>query len=203
MPRVAGQIDLAKNEAILDAAADMFAERGLAVGMEDVARRACVSKQTIYNHYGSKAELVRALATRRVMEITAGLDRPGAVEDPHATLAAFGRELLDGLFTPRSRRWARLTIIGATDWPEVAATLHEAGSRASGRRLAQFLTLEHEAGRLTIPDPEQAAGFFVAMVIGPFQMPSLLGVQTTLGDDEIEATAREAASRFLRAYARL
>ena len=55
MPRVAGQIDVAKNEAILDAAVAAMGERGLAVSLEEVARRAGDSKQTIYNHYGSKA----------------------------------------------------------------------------------------------------------------------------------------------------
>lgn len=40
MPRVAGQIDLAKGEAILDAAVEVLGERGLAASMEEVARRA-------------------------------------------------------------------------------------------------------------------------------------------------------------------
>ena len=61
MARVIGQIDLSKNEAILDAAVDVLGERGITAPMEEIARRAHVSKQTIYNHYGSKAELVRAL----------------------------------------------------------------------------------------------------------------------------------------------
>ena len=40
MPRAPGQIDLAKTEAILDAAAQVFGERGLAASMEEIARRA-------------------------------------------------------------------------------------------------------------------------------------------------------------------
>jgi len=53
MARAVGQIDLAKTQAILDAAVDVMAERGLGASMEEVARRAGVSKQTIYNHYRS------------------------------------------------------------------------------------------------------------------------------------------------------
>src|SRR6185503_1171575 len=78
MPRLAGQIDVAKNEAILDAALEVLAERGAAASMEEIARRAGVSKQTIYNHYGSKADLVRAMCARRVSEMTAPLEAPGA-----------------------------------------------------------------------------------------------------------------------------
>ncbi|MBW8890914.1 MAG: helix-turn-helix transcriptional regulator, partial [Burkholderiales bacterium] len=58
MPRIAGQIDVAKTEAILDAAVEVIGQRGLGAPMEAIAKRAGVSKQTVYNHYGSKAELV-------------------------------------------------------------------------------------------------------------------------------------------------
>jgi hypothetical protein len=80
MPRIPGQIDVAKTEAILDAAVEVIGERGLSAPMEEIARRAGVSKQTVYNHYGSKAELVRALMARRVAQITAPLREPSAVD---------------------------------------------------------------------------------------------------------------------------
>lgn len=76
MPRVAGQIDVAKTEAILDAAVEVIGQRGLGAPMEAIAKRAGVSKQTVYNHYGSKAELVRALMGRRVAAITARCASP-------------------------------------------------------------------------------------------------------------------------------
>ena len=42
MPRIVGQIDISKNEAILDAALAVLAERGVSVSMEEIARRAGV-----------------------------------------------------------------------------------------------------------------------------------------------------------------
>jgi AcrR family transcriptional regulator len=71
MPRVAGQIDRAKTEAILEATAEAIYARGLGVSVDEIARRAGVSKQTIYNHYGSKADLIRALIETRAQTITA------------------------------------------------------------------------------------------------------------------------------------
>ena len=64
MPRAPGQIDRAKNEAILDAAAEILSEKGLSAPMALIARRANVSKQTIYNHYGAKMDLIQALVQR-------------------------------------------------------------------------------------------------------------------------------------------
>jgi AcrR family transcriptional regulator len=201
MPRIAGQIDVAKNEAILDAAVEVLSERGVAASMEEIARRACVSKQTIYNHYGSKAELVRALAERRVHEITAPLEAPDAAEHPAEALAGFARVLLGALLTPRNAAVMRMAMLGSTTTPEIGLAMWEAGPRASRLRLAEFLRLEDAAGRLRVPDALQAAEFFAGMVVGTHQTAALLGVSIPITRTGIEALAGEAAARFLRAYA--
>lgn len=201
MARVAGQIDLSKNEAILDAAIEVLGERGITAPMEVIARRACVSKQTIYNHYGSKAELVRALASRRVHEMTAPLETPEGLVDPAQALAGFARVLLRAVITPRGMSLYRMAMINALEMPDVANAMFEAGPKESRARLAVFLALETQVGRLHCPDPLQAAEFFAGMVLGTHQAAALLGVPVTLTDPKIDEIAREAAARFLKAYA--
>jgi TetR/AcrR family transcriptional repressor of mexJK operon len=201
MPRIAGQIDLAKSEAILDAAVSVLAERGLSASMEEIARRAQVSKQTIYNHYGSKAELVRALVDRRVNDIVAPLMTAEAGEHPEEALAGFGRVMLEALLTPRTAAMMQLYIAGASETPDLARTVYEAGPRASRARLAQFLAQEAADGRLAIDDPNLAAEFFAGMVVGTYQIAALLGVDRRVTIEEIDGVTREAAARFMRAYA--
>lgn len=201
MARAPGQIDLTKNEAILDAAVAVIAERGVTAPMEDIARRACVSKQTIYNHYGSKADLLRAVTSRRVVEITASLETPDAVEHPAEALAGFARVMLGSVLTASGTAFMRMAMLGALEMPDVALAIYEAGPRTSRRRLADFLRLETDAGRLACPDPLEAAEFFAGMVIGSYQTAGLLGVESTLDEARIERIATEAAARFLRAYA--
>jgi len=201
MPRLAGQIDVSKNEAILDAAVEVFSQRGAMASVEDIARRARVSRQTIYNHYGSKADLVRAVMDRRVHEITASLDTPSAVEHPAEALAEFGRVLLQAVMRPQGPAFMRMAMLGIAETPEVAEAIYEAGARASRKRLAAFLDLETKAGRLLCPDPMQAAEFFAGMVLGSHQTATLLGVDPGLDDDRIDQIATEAANRFMRAYA--
>jgi TetR/AcrR family transcriptional regulator, mexJK operon transcriptional repressor len=201
VPRIAGQIDLSKSEAILDAAIDVMAERGLAASMEEIARRAGVSKQTIYNHYGSKADLARAMSERRALEVVEVLESPGAVEHPQQTLAAYARLLLSVAINARSTAIYRMAMAAATTMPDVARVIYEAGPKASRQRLAEYLRLENAAGRLSCPDPLQAAYFFGGLVLGPYQTPALLGIEVTLTEDEIERVAEEAAERFMRAYA--
>lgn len=201
MPRAPGQIDQAKTQAILDAAAEVFGERGLTASMEEIARRARVSKQTIYNHYGSKSELIRAIVDRRVLEITAPLLAPSAAEHPEAALAAFARFMLDAVLQARGGAMLRMTVESAADQPDLARAFFESGPTTSRRRLADFLAMETQAGRMAVDDPALAAEFFAGMVIGSHQLAHLLGVGKTYSQAQIDHVACEAARRFMRAYA--
>ena len=71
MPRAPGQVDEHKSEAILQAASDLFVEKGAGASMTEIARRAGVSKQTLYNRFPTKLDIARALAARRSDAVTA------------------------------------------------------------------------------------------------------------------------------------
>lgn len=200
MPRIAGQIDQAKTEAILDAASEVLGERGLSAPMEVIARRAGVSKQTVYNHYGSKAELIRALVERRVDSITAPLREPGAQEHPEDALRAYARTLLT-VVTNKNYSLMRVTIQSAGEMPDLAREVFEAGPMHSRRQLAEFLELETRAGRMKVPDPLQAAEFYSGMVLGQRQTRALLNLSVDMSEAEVEVLAAEAARIFMVAYA--
>ena len=200
MPRLVGQIDAAKSEAILDAASEVLGERGLSAPMEEIARRARVSKQTVYNHYGSKADLVRALVERRVATITAPLREAGAEDRPEETLRAYARTLLT-VVTNKNYALMRVTIQSAGEMPDLAREVFEAGPKHSRAQLAAFLEMETRAGRMKVDNPQQAAEFFGGMVLGHRQTKALLGLAPDLTDAEVEANAAEAARIFMRAYA--
>jgi AcrR family transcriptional regulator len=61
-------------EALLDAATDLLPEHGYAaLRMADVAAKAGVSRQTVYNEFGNKAALVQAVALRTTSEFLDGI----------------------------------------------------------------------------------------------------------------------------------
>jgi AcrR family transcriptional regulator len=200
MPRIAGQIDRAKTEAILASAMEVLSERGLSASLDEVARRAGVSKQTIYNHYGCKADLVRAMIERRVKLISAPLETPDALARPEEALAAYARGLLEAVGEARNAAVFRLIIEIAPATPELAQAIFDAGMGAPRAKLADFLRRENGAGRLATPDPAEAAGFFAGMVVGHHQLKGLLGLPLELTAERIEHIATEASRRFMRAY---
>ncbi len=201
MPRALGQIDVRKNEAILEAAVEIFAERGVSAPIEAVARRAGVSKQTIYNHYRSKAELMRTLIVRRRSRVTQALNEARVGSRPEETLTAYAKAMLEAVLTPTTMDIVRVAVSGSRDAPEIARALYEAGPQTSRSRLAEFLEVENRAGRLAVDDPEEAAELFVGMVAGARQLSALLGTDVKPEASWAERRARTCAARFVRAYA--
>ncbi|MBV7697178.1 TetR/AcrR family transcriptional regulator [Streptomyces sp. TRM70350] len=80
----------AARESLLDAAYTALARRPwAAVRMVDVAAAAGVSRQTLYNEFGSKEGLARALVRREADGYLAGVDRAlGTHSDPRERLMA-------------------------------------------------------------------------------------------------------------------
>ncbi len=195
MPRVAGQIDERKREAILDAASDLLTERGLAVSMEEIARRAGVSKQTLYNRFASKTEIGRALAERRSDLITAPLRTTG---DPETVLTALATALLAKVCGPDQRTSMRGVALMSPHAPELAEAVYDAGPGESLRRLAHWLAEQDRRGLVRVPDPALAAEMFTGMVLGHANLRVILGVE--VGVSDIPERAADTARRFLRAF---
>jgi AcrR family transcriptional regulator len=201
MPRAPGQIDEGKREAILEAAAAVFAERGLSAPLEAIAKHAGVSKQTLYNRFGSREELLRQMVEERRSLVTAALDMPGAEDDPEETLARFAQALLERYAAPQTAPMMRVAIAAACEQASAARTLFEAGPKASRIRLAAYLRRETELGRLDAPEPDAAAEMFVGMVSGHMMLGLLLNAKDPPDDGAIADRARECARRFCRAFA--
>jgi len=197
MARLVGQIDERKSEAILDAASDLFAEKGAAASMDAIARRAGVSKQTLYNRYGSKVDIGRALAERRSDLITAPLRAGG---DPLTVLTALANAMLTKLSAPDTRSSMRGVALMSPHAPDLAAAVYHAGAGESLRRLAMWLAEQDRLGLIRVPDPDMAAEMFSGMVMGHGNLRIVLGIEENPGID-IARRAQETAQRFLRAFA--
>jgi AcrR family transcriptional regulator len=200
MPRQLGQIDQRKSEGILDAAAQAFAERGLEAPMEDIARRAGVSKQTIYNHYGCKDDLLRALFDRRreaVMEPIGAVREDESLED---RLADYIQRMVEAYAGPGYYSIMRSAIVATVTKPEVGRMMYDAGPKVGRERTAQFLAQEAAAGRLDIDDPVEAADFLFGMAAGSTIMRIVLDSALERRPEEVAARARSCARRFIRAY---
>jgi AcrR family transcriptional regulator len=87
---------------LLDAAEEMFSERGLDVGVAEIAARAGVGRGTLFRNFASKEDLIAAIVGERMADATARgrelLDAP----DPGAALFEFLGEIVGRQQTDRA-----------------------------------------------------------------------------------------------------
>ncbi|MDY6922989.1 MAG: TetR/AcrR family transcriptional regulator [Pseudomonadota bacterium] len=197
MARVRGQVDEAKTEAILEAALTLFAEKGALASMEQIARLAGVSRQTLYNRFPSRVELGRALAGRRSDAISAPLRTGG---DPETVLTALAAGMLDKLCRADAGATMRGVALTSAETPDLAAAVYQAGPAEGLRRLSAWLAEQDRLGLIAVADPDAAAEMFSGMVLGHGHLRGVLGVPHPPFDRD--ARAAETARRFLRAFAR-
>lgn len=173
-PATAGS---AKQDAIVEAAAEIFLEQGFGnASMDEIARRAGVSKATVYSHFESKPALFGAIVQQRCQRTMSSMlselsDRP--VEE---TLTALGRQFLDVLMMPGSLPLYRVVLAEAPRFPELGRIFYEAGPDRSAAALAQYLAGLAERGVLTVSDPRRSAEQFLSAVLGHTHIRLLLGV---------------------------
>nr|WP_314433045.1 TetR/AcrR family transcriptional regulator [uncultured Brevundimonas sp.] len=197
MARRRGQVDERKSEAILDAATTLFADRGLQAKMEDIAKLAGVSKQTLYNRFASKLEIAQALANQRSDLVVAPLKAGG---EPAVVLEAFGRALLERICHPDKVGSIRGVSLMSVEAPEIAQAIYEAGPKRSLNLLAGWMAEQTRQGRLDVPNPNEAAEMFSGLVMGHAHLKAMLGIDQ-IDADTFAMRAHEAARIFTTAYA--
>ena len=86
--------DAARNRArVLQVAYEVFAEQGLAVPIDEIARRAGVGAGTVYRHFPTKEALFEAVIGER-MRFVVGRARDLLAADPPNALFEFLREMV-------------------------------------------------------------------------------------------------------------
>ena len=89
---------------ILSAAAEVFATRGLAVTLDDIADHAGVGVGTVYRRFPSKDALIEALFQEKIERLVARAEAAAAEPDAWAALVTFLHNAVAGQATDRGLR---------------------------------------------------------------------------------------------------
>jgi TetR/AcrR family transcriptional repressor of mexJK operon len=167
-----------KRASIMCAAAEIFLRDGFAAAsMEAIAAGACVSKATLYSHFSGKAELFKScVSTKRETAIKAQLHPELLSDDPVTGLQRIAEAFCSLLYSPEVLALYRLIMAEAHRQPELAKIFIEAGPAPTHRLVATYLARLDRLGKLTVPDPEQAAELFLGMLRGKSHALAVLGL---------------------------
>ncbi|HEX2419405.1 MAG TPA: helix-turn-helix domain-containing protein [Micromonosporaceae bacterium] len=95
-PTRALRADAARNRAkLLDVAYRVFAEQGLSVPIDEIARQAGVGAGTVYRHFPTKQALYQAIAEARFNSLIERAERLLDSEDPGAAFFGYFSSLVD------------------------------------------------------------------------------------------------------------
>lgn len=186
-----------REERIASAAYDLLEEKGYSgTSMLAIARRARASNETLYNWYGDKLGLFRALVVRNAQDVKALLDASlDRHRDPLRTLEALGPMLLDLLLGNRAVALNRAAASDATG--KLGAALTAAGRDVVLPLIMRVLEDGRKGGVLAFDDPSDAADLYLNLLVGDLQIRRVIGQIGAPGKAETAARAARALQRFM------
>ncbi|MFI0898123.1 TetR/AcrR family transcriptional regulator [Streptomyces sp. NPDC020983] len=202
----AGRRRSASDEKILAAAKELFLAGGYDhVTLEHVAERAGLSRQTVYNRFGSKEAVFRE-TVRHHWSAFAGPDRRFvehvAGASAEEVLRGFARSLQRFAAETDQIRFARLVVTESGRLPWIADEFHRLGKGPVVAAFAAALDDLVRGGRLRCPDTYLAARQFMGLVQEFLVWPRVMAFEEEIAlQPDAEAVVEEAVRTFLARYA--
>lgn len=163
----------ARPDEVLDAALELFLEKGFAAAkVEDVARRAGLSKGSVYLYFPSKDALLEAIVKRAIGPIAAvTFDRLARFEgDPRLALRMVIAGLIEALRDPRRIAIPKLIMREALQAPHIAEMYRREVLDVAIPALTGLLQRGMDQGYLRPLDAELT----VRSIVGPIALHLLL-----------------------------
>jgi len=155
-------------QAILDAALDLFGERGFfGTSLRDIARAVGVRESALYNYFSSKDALFEALIAAdqdtKMERLSAALDEDA--DDPRVVLERLARLSLEDFASPRQQQLFRILMSDGLRLAR-AGRLNLVDRMGGGRaRMREAMRRFIDRGWLRDADPEMLAMTFGAPLL--------------------------------------
>ena len=191
----------AKRDAILEAARKVFMDVGFGTAsMDSIANEAKVSKQTVYNHFGSKEELFAAMIRYWVEQKLTVFTETAKQGKPEETLRAIAHQFLDHGSAEQRVSMYRILIGESARFPELGDIFYKAGPAVVRKFLADYLAEQDKKGLMHVENPALASEQFFGMLNG-CQLKAQLGIEKLPDKKAIDAYIEHAVMIWMRALA--
>ena len=186
-PRWSRRKELRPGE-ILAAALEQFVEHGYAATkLEDVARRAGITKGAMYRYYDSKEALFKAMVRETIVPRLEEFERLASTSSESARdlLVAFARSWFEKVLTSPMAGLAKLMIAESANFPELARFYHDEVIARSGRILTSVVERGIERGEFRKLDPAYTVMILRApLILRAIWKHSLLKCDDSVMDDD-------------------
>ncbi len=194
--------DAAKRTEILRAATDLFLKDGYELtSVEAVAKKADVSKLTIYSHFADKAELFWNVIRVRCERIAPAGTFKEVMDKPARTaLTEIATSFVTNIFTPDSIRLHRILQAESPRHPDIARVFYETGPKRIRAAFGELLRHYADDRQLVIRDIPKATEQFFSLIKGEILMRLLLGLDKPPSPPELKKHVKASVDMFIAAY---
>ncbi|WP_340159865.1 TetR/AcrR family transcriptional regulator [uncultured Hoeflea sp.] len=187
-----------RQEKIEQAAYAVLEAKGYAgASMLAIAKAAKASNETLYNWYGDKTGLFKALVLRNAeqvkQQLEEGLDGNAR---PLELLQALGPRLLALLVSPRAVQLNRAAAADPTG--ELGAVISERGRETVAPLIGKVMERARVEGDLVFDSTEEAVGLYLNLLVGDLQIRRVIGRAPPMEEAAITQRANQAFAHFMK-----
>jgi AcrR family transcriptional regulator len=186
---------------MLAAATELFLRDGYEqTSIDAILVQSGGSKATLYAYFPTKEDLFRAVIDGVLVNNAQPELDPA--RDVRAVLTTFAVDRLHVIFSARHRAVLRLIIAERERFPDLARLYYERGPQKSHKLLEVYLDTLKRNEVLDIDDADEAAEFFIGMLMHRWYKELLLLAAPTPSDAALEQRAEHVVGRFVEAFHR-
>ena len=194
--------DLAKRQAILIAAKDLFLQLGYeGSSMDAIAHEAGVSKLTVYNHFQDKENLFTAAieyhGDSQLPPLDFDLKADMAIETALYNIAIRFQHII---YSKEGLELHRLMCGMTQQNPKMVHNFFLAGPARVLNHMTQLLEQAQQQHKLAVPDSKLAAQQFLSLLSGHQHMRVLFDMEVAPNESAQQQFAQQHIAFFMRAY---
>ena len=195
--------DLAKRQAILIAAKELFLQLGYeGSSMDAIAQEAGVSKLTVYNHFQDKENLFTAAIEHHCDNLLPPLDFDLKADMSIETaLYNISVRFQNISFSKEGLELHRLMCSMTQQNPQLVHNFFNAGPARVLKQMTRLIEQANQQHKLLTPNSQLAAEHFLSLFCGHQHMRVLFDMEAAPSKAQQQELAHQNIAFFMRAYA--
>ncbi|MDF1726189.1 MAG: TetR/AcrR family transcriptional regulator [Sulfitobacter sp.] len=191
-----------KYDQVLDGAREVFMSDGFeGASMDEIARRAAVSKATLYSYFPDKKHLFMEVANAECSrQSREALDSIDMAAPPEAVLTQAARHFLGFITSTFGLQIFRICVAESDRFPELGRRFYTSGPEVMRAEMAAYFRQAEARGELRIEDYVLAADQFGELCKADIWPRLIFGVSDHVTEEDVDRVVGGAVEMFMARY---
>ncbi|CAM2064148.1 hypothetical protein SCOR_02195 [Sulfidibacter corallicola] len=169
--------------------------------MDHIAKEAGVSKLTVYNHFGTKANLfTEAIVGKCESHMSPSLFEQMDGENLEEDLFQMGNAFMDIVYSEEAMGIYRIVVQESQHDKKIAQLYHDSALTSVATYLIEYLGKLEKKKNIKFEDKARTAGIFISFFKGRRYLMTLLGLQPRPSREEQDRMCRNSLKLFMKLF---